>query len=827
LSPSGLLSGIPNETVNHGIAFQVRDTASQTAAASIMLVVVDRLAITTISLPYGIVSRVYGQTLSTTGGKLPFTWSLLPGSTLPPGVNMVASGGLFGLMTTPGSYSFTVQLADSAGQTSSKSLTVDVFSGPLISKPVAFLTSITGQPFSYTFQATAGMAPYTWDVPSNPYGGPNSLPTGFTLSPDGVFSGTAVNYYGSWSLWVRATDAAGHADLEVFSLNTVLPLTLGPASFPNGNVGVYYSQQLPISGGVGPLTFSLAAGSGPLPPGVNLGGFATIFGTPTAPGTFDFTIEVRDSLGEVATHSYSILIKNDIIITTWNMPYGVVNQPFSQLSFDAVGGTPPYTWSVAAGAFPPGLILDPATSQVSGVPNTAGNFSFDIQAADSANPPQFGTKPFAILIRPLLNILTTTLPDAAVNSSYSATIQADGGSLPPYQARITSGSLPAGINLGTTSDYSGYVYLHGFPSAAGVSNFTVEISDSSSPPATVARDFSIRTDPQLRIDQGTSSFPTILEGQSFTYTFTATGGFPPYIWSVRYAPPGMALDSASGVFSGAPTQRLLGGVFADVQDSANPPQHASQLFFWRVLELLRIRTSQFPPLSVGVPVRMYPSLTGEACCSYSWSVASGSLPTGLSLTDPVNGGIAGTPTAAGTFNFSLQVKDTGTGSLAQSVTKSLSIVVKAQGQLGRNDSISTATPLSNGVYLASISPADDGFGALHPDNDYYALSADPGAIVIVETYADQQLPPGSSMDSVVEILDATGVRHATCNIYAANYTLPCMNDDQYSGNVNSKLYFHVPGAPGDPPVTFYVRVLDWSGMARPDFLYTITITGAN
>jgi hypothetical protein len=828
LSSAGVISGVGTQTLGRGLNFEVRDTGGRIANAILNLFVVDPLYIGTDSLPHGIVARNYYQVVQAFGGTWPYTFSLASGSSLPPGVSIDSGGTLNGGPTAAGTFPFTLQVNDASGQTATKAFSVDVYSGPLITSPPQLPVYISGQlQYSFTFQASGGVPPFTWDVPpTNLYGYPNQLPSGFSLTSAGVFSGS-TNNWGSWAFTVRVTDSVGHSDSLLTGLIMVLPLSLSPATLPNGNVGIYYSQYFGFNAGFGPITYGLAAGSGPLPPGLTFAWPPTLFGTPTSPGTYNFTIEVHDGIGEVATQSYSVLIKNDVIITSWNLPYGVVDQAYSSPILAVVGGTPPYSWSVGTGTFPPGLTLDPATSQIAGSPTSASTFSFEIQATDSSNPPQAGLQTFTVVIRPTLSILTTTLLDAAINVYYSATIQAAGGRLPPYTPRIIAGSLPSGINIGSMSDSSGYVYLGGFPTTTGVSNFTVEISDSSTPPATVARDFSIRTDPQLRIDQGTSSFPTILEGQSFTYTFTATGGFPPYIWSVRYAPPGMAVDSASGVFSGAPTQRLLGGVFADVQDSANPPQHASQLFFWRVLELLRIRTSQFPPVSVGVPVRMYPSLTGEACCSYSWSVASGSLPAGLSLTDPVNGGIAGTPTAAGTFNFSLQVKDTGTGSLAQSVTKSLSIVVKAQGQLGRNDSIATATPLSNGVFLASISPADDGFGALHPDNDYYALSADPGAIVIVETYADQQIPPGSSMDSVIEILDAAGVRHATCNIYPVNYTLPCMNDDQYSGNVNSKLYFQVPGTPGDPPVTFYVRVLDWTGMARPDFLYYITISGAN
>jgi hypothetical protein len=55
---------------------------------------------------------------------------------------------------------------------------------------------------------------------------------------------------------------------------------------------------------------------------------------------------------------------------------------------------------------------------------------------------------------------------------------------------------------------------------------------------------------------------------------------------------------------------------------------------------------------------------------------------------------------------------------------------------------------------------------------------------------------------------------------------PCINDDIEVGvNRDSKLEFQVPGASGT--VTFYLHVLDWRGDARPDFLYQITISGAN
>ena len=85
------------------------------------------------------------------------------------------------------------------------------------------------------------------------------------------------------------------------------------------------------------------------------------------------------------------------------------------------------------------------------------------------------------------------------------------------------------------------------------------------------------------------------------------------------------------------------------------------------------------------------------------------------------------------------------------------------------------------------------------------------------------------MDSVIEILGADGTRFNTCRPDFASYypfDQPCLNDDIQLGIVqDSMLRFKVPGNPGDPPVTFYIRVLDWGGNARPDFVYDLRVSG--
>ncbi|HWQ02978.1 MAG TPA: hypothetical protein VNL38_00715, partial [Candidatus Nitrosotenuis sp.] len=155
------------------------------------------------------------------------------------------------------------------------------------------------------------------------------------------------------------------------------------------------------------------------------------------------------------------------------------------------------------------------------------------------------------------------------------------------------------------------------------------------------------------------------------------------------------------------------------------------------------------------------------------------------------------------------------------------LTINTVAAAGRNDSIATATPLSNGTYSASLSPGDNGAGGYSPDRDYYVVTAKAGVTVTVDIRA-QRLAPPSLMDSVVQILDANGNEFTTCRMTSQGaFDNFCTNDDLASGgSTDSYLEFQVPGVPGTP-VTFYIRVLEWRGMARPDFVYTITIAGAN
>jgi len=144
-----------------------------------------------------------------------------------------------------------------------------------------------------------------------------------------------------------------------------------------------------------------------------------------------------------------------------------------------------------------------------------------------------------------------------------------------------------------------------------------------------------------------------------------------------------------------------------------------------------------------------------------------------------------------------------------------------------NDTPATATPITNGTISASISPFGN-VSASAPDVDVYSFTALPNATVTLEIFARRLVAPPipSTLDSVIEIVDASGTRLSLCNTAASSFaglfTDPCVNDDITPSVVlDSKLSFK--SATG---VTAFLRVLDVRGDARPDMIYDLTVSGA-
>lgn len=456
------------------------------------------LALNPSTLPDGTTGIAYSQAASASGGQSPYTYSISAG-TLPAGLGInPTTGAISGTPTATGVSNFTVRAQDSSTGPAAPFAVTRTFAVTIVPPPLeiaspapgALPAATGGTAYSQTFVASGGQAPHRFDI------GMGALPAGVTFTSTGVLSGTPT-VSGTFNFTLTTTDSSPspgpYTSAPVaYSLTVNAPtITLTPASLTTATTAVAYSETVTANGGTAPYSFGISAGS--LPAGISFNSAGLLSGTPTAAGTYNFTIIATDTHGFTNSRAYTVVVADPVITVTapaaGALPSATGGTAYSQ-TFTASGSQGSHSFSLIAGALPIGMSLTSA-GVLSGTPSVSGTFNFSLVASDSSPAPgPFASAPVAYSLTvstPVITVSPTSLPNAIATLAYSETVTASGGTA-PYSFSLSAGSLPTGMSFSSAGAFSGT------PSTAGTYNFTVTVADTHG--FTGSRAYSVVVDDQ-------------------------------------------------------------------------------------------------------------------------------------------------------------------------------------------------------------------------------------------------------------------------------------------------------------------------------------------
>lgn len=637
-------SGQPAQTASQSYSLAISSPPPPPPPVAPPPPVTPSISVTTTTIPAGTAGKPYTAfTLTASGGSGTLSWAC---ANLPPGLSISTAGVITGTPQTAGVYTDVyITVTESGGSASGGALfTITINPNVTISGTAALPEIALGSAVSATaFSAKGGQSPYTWSG--------TNLPPGLSIdTASGLLKGTPTQA-GNYSFSIQAVDSnqvassAFTVTLSVLGITTTSPL-------PSASPATAYSETFNAAGGTGGYTFSASG----VPAGLTFANFGVLSGFAKTPGTYSLTVQVTDAAKVSQSASFSLVVtaSSPLSVPSATLSNATMGVPYSA-TLAGSGGAPPYTWTVTGGALPLGLAATSAGT-ISGTPLKAGTSSFTATATDTSGGTASG--PITITVAPsaALSVSTPSLPNAIQGAAYPAQILTASGGVPPYTFS-TSGTLPPGIVFASGA-------IGGNPSQAGTYPFTVNVTDSATPPNSAGASLSILVKPpqaDLILSSSALSFSltagasTLPGGSSVTVQSSEVSQLLDY--SISVTPAASWLNVTSGASTPGSLVVSLATPALALASSATPYQTSIVVTCvapspcagdTQTISVSLTVTAQSPQLSVGTGLISLATASGTATVSGAFGIQNtggGSLVIGSVTAADGWATVAGVPTS--------------------------------------------------------------------------------------------------------------------------------------------------------------------------------------
>lgn len=694
LSPGGALTGTPSAggtfnftvTATDGSAFPGPFSGSQ---AYTLTLAAPTIALPATPLAGGTLGAAYSAAITpASGGTAPYAYAVTAGA-LPGGLTLnTSTGAITGTPSALGTFNFSITATDSSTGT-----------GPYTATQAYAITVIDEAPTGGNSSLTVAYNAPATNVPLTLSGGaPTSLAIATPpVNGTAIVSGTTITYQpnagyaGPDSFTYTATNSGGASAPATVSVTVQdAVITITAAGGFAATVAAPYTQTFTFNGGTSPWSGYQVTN---LPAGVAIAGTTantvTISGTPTQAGTFNLNVSATDgSTGNgpyTVGQAFTLTVAGPTLTLAPASPAlnATYATAFTQ-AFSTTGGVGPYTYAVS-GTLPAGVSLSGDT--LSGTPTAPGSYSFTITATDAGasgvGAPFTTSRAYTLEVAaPTLTLTPATLPASTAGTVYTQALSASGG-VAPYSFALSAGTLPAGLTLTSSGT------LAGTPTEAGTFNVSVTATDTYGQAVTRAYALEV-AQPTLTLAPGGGALPNATAGVAFSQSLVASGGIAPYTATLNGAlPTGITFNPATLAFAGTPTESgtFTFDVTATDSTGGTPGTVTATYSLTVLVPTLSLSPETVQGATAGVTYTQTFVATGGVA-PYQYTLSAGTLPAGLTL-DTATGQLAGTPTQAGSFDFSVTATDSTTGTAATTV-RAYTLAVSAPVIVVDPDTLPTA-----------------------------------------------------------------------------------------------------------------------------------------